>query len=89
MTQPNPSIPRTGMLAIVRNRRALVTAVEPYDAGVEGRLHLVSLEYTSADGPLEDRLLWERMRDVNGRVSQSGAAILKMGFPSPSIAPPA
>ncbi len=48
------------MLAVVRNRRALITAVEPHDAGPEGRFHLVSLEYTDADGPLEDRLLWER-----------------------------
>lgn len=80
MTQPNPSIPRTGMLAIVRNRRALVTAVEPYDAGVDGRLHLVSLEYTSADGPLEDRLLWER---------EPGARVLEpAALPDVTGAPP-
>lgn len=48
------------MLAVVRNRRALITAVEPFDAGPRGRFHLASLEYTEADGPLEDRLVWER-----------------------------
>lgn len=34
----------------------------------------------------EDRPLWERMRDVNGRASQSGTVILKMGFPSSKLA---
>ncbi len=48
------------MLATVRNRRALITSVEPFDAGIDGRLHLVTLEYTEADGPPEDRLIWER-----------------------------
>ncbi len=47
------------MLATVRNRRGIVAAVEPFD-GPEGRLHLVSVEYTDADAPAEDQLLWER-----------------------------
>ncbi len=54
------SLPRIGMLATVRNRRGLVTAVEPYDAPPEGRLHLVNVEYLDADGAPEDSLLWER-----------------------------
>jgi hypothetical protein len=33
--------------------------VEPFDTN-EGRLHLVDLEYTDADGTPEDTLLWER-----------------------------
>ena len=52
----NPSV---GMLATVRNRRAIISSVEPFD-GEDGRLHLVSVEYTDGDGGLEDRLIWER-----------------------------
>jgi len=47
------------MLATVRNRRGVVASVEPYDTK-EGRLHLVRVEYTDADGMSEDTLLWER-----------------------------
>ena len=54
------SVPRVGMLATVRNRRAIVTAVDPYDGGVEGRIHLVDIEYIDADGGPEDSLVWER-----------------------------
>jgi len=53
-------VPRVGMLATVRNRRGLITSVEPYNAPPEGLLHLVSIEYLDADGTSEDRLLWER-----------------------------
>ena len=52
--------PRVGMLATVRNRRGMITSVEPYDATTEGRLHLVHVEYTDADGQPEETLLWER-----------------------------
>jgi ERCC4-related helicase len=52
----NPSV---GMLATVRNRRAIISSVEAFD-GEEGRLHLVDVEYTDGDGGLEDRLIWER-----------------------------
>lgn len=51
--------PRVGMLATVRNRRGLITAVEPSDGGPEGTFHLVSVEYIDADGVPEDQLLWE------------------------------
>src|SRR5271166_4710268 len=51
---------RVGMLATVRNRRGLVASVEPYDTTSEGRLHLIRVEYTDADGAPEDVLLWER-----------------------------
>ena len=40
---PTVAIPRTGMLATVRNRRALIRAVEPFDGGLDGRVHLVTL----------------------------------------------
>lgn len=46
------------MLAVVRNRRGVVAAVEPCD-GEAGRLHLVHLEYTDHQSPREERLLWE------------------------------
>ncbi|MGE3342582.1 MAG: DISARM system SNF2-like helicase DrmD [Vicinamibacterales bacterium] len=52
-------VPRAGMLATVRNRRGIVTAVEPYN-GPEGRLHLVTVEYSDTDGVAEDQLVWER-----------------------------
>ena len=37
----------------------MIAAVEPYSTH-EGDLHLVTLEYLDADGPLEDLLVWER-----------------------------
>ena len=52
------SIPRAGMFATVRNRRGVISAVEPFD-GDKGRLHLVHLEYKDDQLPHEDRLLWE------------------------------
>lgn len=48
------------MLATVRNRRALVASVEPFDGSQEGRIHLIRLEYTDSDGTPEDTLIWER-----------------------------
>lgn len=51
-------LPRVGMFATVRNRRGLVSAVEPFD-GDRGRIHLVHLEYKDDQHPLEERLLWE------------------------------
>ena len=48
------------MLATVRNRRGLITGVQPFDAGAEGRLHVVEVEYTDPDGVDGEQLLWER-----------------------------
>lgn len=59
MSEP-ASNPRVGMMATVRNRRGLVVSVDPFDAKPEGRLHMVRVEYTDADGVPEDTLLWER-----------------------------
>ncbi len=56
----SPSIPQIGMLATVRNRRGLVTSVDAFDGGAEGRVHLISIEYLDPDGSLEDQLIWER-----------------------------
>jgi superfamily II DNA or RNA helicase len=46
------------MFATVRNRRGIVSAVEPFD-GETGRLHLVQLEYKDDQLPVEEQLLWE------------------------------
>lgn len=53
-------VPRVGMLATIRNRRGIVASVDPYDTTSEGRLHLVRVEYTDAEGTPEDIVLWER-----------------------------
>ena len=51
------------MLATVRNRRGVVSAVEPYgDAKTSELLHLVTIEFNDSDGESEETLLWERER---------------------------
>lgn len=52
--------PRAGMLATIRNRRGLVSAVEAFDGAGEGRLHLVKVEYLDSDGWPDDQIVWER-----------------------------
>ena len=52
-------VPRVGMIATVRNRRGVVSGVRPHD-GLDGRLHLVDLEYNDGDHPMEETILWER-----------------------------
>ena len=47
-------LPRVGALATVRNRRGVIGAVELYSSH-KGDLHLVTMEYLDADGPLEDQ----------------------------------
>ncbi|MBW2122117.1 MAG: DNA helicase [Deltaproteobacteria bacterium] len=46
------------MFVTVRNRRGVISAVEPFD-GESGRLHLVRLEYKDDQIPPDDQLLWE------------------------------
>jgi len=59
MTQaPSSQVVRTGMFATVRNRRGVVTAVEPFD-GEGGRLHLVHIEFREDQLSTEERLHWE------------------------------
>lgn len=54
-------VPRVGMLATVRNRRGVVSAVEPFGPGTEeGLLHLVTLEWADAGGSTEESVVWER-----------------------------
>ena len=52
-------VPRVGMIATVRNRRGVVSGVRPHD-GLDGRLHIVDLEYNDGDHPMEETILWER-----------------------------
>ena len=68
-SQSNP--PRIGLLATVRNRRGVITAVEPFDGSTEGRLHLVTVEYTDAESPSDDQLIWER--EPNTRLLEPSA----------------
>jgi superfamily II DNA or RNA helicase len=56
MTQTTP---REGMMAVVRNRRAMIAAVHPFDADEHGRYHLVDVEYTDGTGVETDQVLWE------------------------------
>jgi superfamily II DNA or RNA helicase len=51
--------PREGMMAVLRNRRALITGVQSFDADEAGRLHLVEVEYTDGVGAETDQVLWE------------------------------
>lgn len=67
----NINVPQVGMLAIVRNRRALIASVEPFDGKPEGRIHLVCLEYTDIDGNSEDSIIWER--EINARLLEPTA----------------
>ncbi len=53
------TIPREGMMAVVRNRRAMILGVQPFDDPVEGRVHLVEVEYSDGTGAESDELLWE------------------------------
>jgi len=49
------------MLATVRNRRGVISAVEPYEEqGSAKILHLVTVEFTEYDGEPEETILWER-----------------------------
>ena len=52
--------PRVGMLATVRNRRGVVSSVEPFAGRSSELLHLVTIEFSDADGDAEETLLWER-----------------------------
>jgi superfamily II DNA or RNA helicase len=47
------------MMAVVRNRRAMILGVQPFDADGSGRYHLVDVEYTDGAGAESDQVLWE------------------------------
>lgn len=58
-TNTATTLPQVGMLATVRNRRALITAVEPSQVTPAGIWHLVQVEYTDTEGELTETLIWE------------------------------
>lgn len=54
------SLPRVGMQATIRNRRGVISAVEPFsDSNTSSQLHLVTIEFSDTDGEPEESLLWE------------------------------
>ena len=57
--QPTRTYPREGMMAVVRQRRAMITAVDAAPGDERGEFHLVDVEYTDGLGAETDRLLWE------------------------------
>lgn len=69
------------MFATVRNRRGVITAVEPSDDAKRGRLHLVHLEYKDDLLPAEERLLWEL--EPRGRLLEPNALPDVSGDPMP------
>ncbi|MGE0023682.1 MAG: DISARM system SNF2-like helicase DrmD [Hyphomicrobium sp.] len=73
MSAPQQAPPRVGMLATVRNRRGLVTAVEPSGGGRDETVHLVSVEYIDADGAPEDQLLWETEQQLGATILEPSA----------------
>jgi hypothetical protein len=64
MTHSQPAAsPRVGMLATVRNRRGVISAVDPFAGAHNAQLlHLVTIEFSDSDGDAEETLLWERER---------------------------
>src|SRR3712207_4189121 len=80
MAEPSIIPPRVGMLATVRNRRGLISAVDSFDGRSDGRVHLVNVEYLDPDGTREEALLWER---------EPGATLLEpTALPEPSRSAP-
>jgi len=53
-----PSVPRVGMVATVRNRRAVIAGVDE-TVGRDKRLRLVQMDYLDHHSPPSERLVWE------------------------------
>ncbi|MCB1221948.1 MAG: DEAD/DEAH box helicase [Planctomycetales bacterium] len=51
--------PRNGMLAVVRNRRGIISNVRQFDANEAGRYHLVQIDYKDEHLPTNEELVWE------------------------------
>lgn len=77
-------LPREGMLATVRNRRAVITSVEEFP-GAEGEVsRLVDLQYMDATAPPVDQVLWEHEPNADvveprrlPRVDEEGPMLLR------------
>jgi len=53
------TVPRVGMLATVRNRRSVISAVEPFVAPKSSELlHLDTIEFSDSDKDAKKTLLW-------------------------------
>ena len=53
--------PRVGMFAYVRGkRRGVISEVRPFEAGEEGILHLIRIDYKDDGYPDSEELIWER-----------------------------
>ena len=62
-TEHSVPLPRVGMLATVRNRRGVISAVESISEGKSSALlHLVTVDFSDAEGDAQESLLWERER---------------------------
>ncbi|MBK8464930.1 MAG: DEAD/DEAH box helicase family protein [Chloracidobacterium sp.] len=48
------------MMATVRNRRGIISAVTPINDLNGESVHLVQIDYTDTDSPVTDSLIWER-----------------------------
>ncbi len=56
---PDARIPRVGMLAVVRNRRAIISEVRPFGSQDGMQQNLVRLEYKDDARPEVDEVIWE------------------------------
>ncbi len=63
-------LPSPGMLAVVRNRTGVIAKVEPSPTGPNGVVHLVTVDFTDADGAREETVIWER--EPGARILDSG-----------------
>jgi len=67
------SLPRVGMMAILRNRCGTVVSVTPFSDPNEGDLHLVRVEYADPEGVPEDSVVWEIEANLGARLLEPTA----------------
>jgi ERCC4-related helicase len=82
--QPNDtslSLPRVGMLAIVRNRRGIISEVRDFDSR-EGVYHIVGVDYKDDLHPYYEELLWES--EPNRKLLLPGALPKASDHPMPN-----
>lgn len=79
--------PREGMMAVIRNRRALITGVQAFDADERGRFHLVEVEYTDGIRGRRRRAL-ARLPNGPARGRQGGQEAFSGGGWYPTRPPP-
>ena len=56
--------PRTGMFAMVRNRPAVISMVQPWSGADQITTHLVDVQYKDGRQPWSDKVIWEREVDA-------------------------